>query len=110
MPQPKGHTGNPYGRPKGTPNRTTATIRSWMVSLINRNREQIEQDLQSLEPKERLYTLTKLLPYLLPKVDNEMSVEGACYGREAVQDDAEGWGCLNKPVIKRWYEQPEPEQ
>lgn len=107
MPQHKGHTGNPNGRPKGSPNRTTATIRSWMVSLINRNREQIELDLQALEPKERLEMLTKLLPYLLPKVDSETSVEGACYSREDVQED--GWSSEGTAVIKPWYEQ-QPKQ
>lgn len=69
MAQQKGHTGNPNGRPKGTPNKITSTIRNWIIELINDNREQIQKDLQSLEPKDRLSYIEKLLPYILPKVD-----------------------------------------
>ena len=54
MPQPKGHTGNPNGRPKGIPNKTTSTVRNWLVQLINDNREQLEQDFKALDPEKRL--------------------------------------------------------
>jgi hypothetical protein len=104
MAQPKGHTGNPNGRPKGALNKTTSTVRSWLVQLINDNREQIEQDFKSIEPKERLDLLQKLLPYLMPKVTDDAQVQGACYDTENVQPAINnGWND-NPATVNRWYE------
>lgn len=104
MPQPKGKTGNPNGRPKGVPNKVTATIRSWLVNVINDNRQLFEQDLKNLDSKERLELLQKMLPYLMPKVESDWEVEGACYDKEAITDEQLGWADTNKKTIKRWYE------
>lgn len=55
------------GRGKGTPNKVTGTVKEWLTALIDKNREQIEADLQQLEPKERLMMLEKLMQYVVPK-------------------------------------------
>ena len=39
------------GRKKGTPNKATATLKEWLISLLDNNRKQVEQDLQALESK-----------------------------------------------------------
>lgn len=55
------------GRRKGTPNRSTSTVREWLSGLIDKNRRQVEKDLKELEPKERLMMLEKLMSYVIPK-------------------------------------------
>lgn len=72
----KGHTNNPNGRPKGTPNKVTQNMREWIAALIDNNREQIEEDLKALEPKERVQMLERLMQYVVPKqqaVSTDMS-------------------------------------
>lgn len=70
MPQLKGKTGNPNGRPKGSPNKTTQSVREWLTRLIDDNREQIRKDLAALEPKERLQVLEKFMQYTVPKMQS----------------------------------------
>lgn len=67
MAQPKGHTGNPNGRPKGTPNRATAEIRAFILDVLSKNRTQIKKDLKAVEPNQRLQFYEKLLQYAVPK-------------------------------------------
>lgn len=64
------------GRAKGTPNKVTGTVKEWLTDLIDRNRGQIEADLQQLEPKERLAMLEKFMQYIVPKPKTELSVTG----------------------------------
>lgn len=90
------------GRQAGTPNKTTSTVRSWIVELINNNREQIEKDIQQLEPKDRLNMLDKLLPYILPKVVNANEVEGAVFTKEDIEPE-NVWK-VSEPKLSQWYE------
>lgn len=62
------------GRKKGTPNKVTGTVKEWLADLIDRNREQIEEDLRQLEPRERLAVLEKFMQYIVPKPKTELSV------------------------------------
>jgi len=70
MPQPKGKTGNPNGRPKGSPNKSTAEMRLWVDKLINSNRKQLEADLRLLKPAERWNVIERLMSYTLPKMQS----------------------------------------
>lgn len=75
MGQKKGQTGNPNGRPKGIPNKVTGTVKEWIASIIDGNRDQFEQDLKSLQPGERIRVISNLLQYIVPKPsDNQDDV------------------------------------
>lgn len=69
------------GRAKGTPNKTTATVKDWLASLIDKNREQVEADLQALDPKDRLQMLERLMQYVVPKqqaTQTDVTLKDAC--------------------------------
>lgn len=55
------------GRVAGTPNKVSGTLKEWLTSLIDKNRDQMEKDLHDLEPKERLQMIEKLMQYVIPK-------------------------------------------
>jgi len=62
-------TGKKYGgRKKGTPNRLTKELRTILKDVLYNELENIEELLDSLETKERLDMLIKLMPFALPKV------------------------------------------
>ena len=62
-------TGNKYGgRQKGTPNRMTKELRSVLKDILYQELEQIQEHLETLNAKERVELLIKLMPYALPKV------------------------------------------
>ena len=64
-------TGNKYGgREKGTPNRMTKELRSVLKDVMHQEIEIIQDHLVQLSPKERVELLIKLMPYVLPKVEN----------------------------------------
>lgn len=50
--------------------KTTKEIRTVLKTVINKELLNIETLFEGLPPKERLEILVKLIPYVLPKVDN----------------------------------------
>ena len=58
------------GRKKGTPNRMTKELRSILKDVMHQVIEIIQDHLVQLSPKERVELLIKLMPYVLPKVEN----------------------------------------
>ena len=70
MGQKKGQTGNPKGRPKGVPNKVTGTVKEWIATIIDGNREQFEKDLKALEAGERVRVISNLLQYVTPKIQS----------------------------------------
>lgn len=63
----KGKTNNPNGRPKGVSNKVTASLRTFVAEILNKNKRQISKDLKALQPKDRLIILERLMQYVIPK-------------------------------------------
>ncbi|WP_262250092.1 hypothetical protein [Parapedobacter soli] len=64
----KGMTNNPNGRPKGIPNKVTSDLRKAIADLLDGNWPRVQDDLDALDPKDRLAFIEKLLSYSLPKL------------------------------------------
>ena len=62
-------TNNPNGRPKGTPNKVTAELRTILKDFIYSELERLPEYFETIETAQRLELLVKLIPYALPKVE-----------------------------------------
>jgi hypothetical protein len=58
------------GRSKGTPNKVTTDLRTWINELLDSNRRQIAKDIKQLEPQQRVMIFEKLLSYAVPKMQS----------------------------------------
>lgn len=58
------------GRPKGAKNKSSGQMRDLIQKLFDDNFDKIQEDLESLEAKDRLKFMTDLMPYLLPKLQS----------------------------------------
>ena len=58
------------GRTKGTPNKATTDLRTWIGMIVDNNRQQLENDLKVLEPRERWTVIERLLQYAVPKMQS----------------------------------------
>lgn len=74
MPFEKGKSGNPNGRKSGTPNRVTSDLRQRILGLLDKNFDSLEADIKDLEPRERVNAWTKLLEYVVPKLQRTETV------------------------------------
>ena len=65
----KGISGNPTGRPIGATNNIRTVIKEQIEAILTSKftTVQIEQDIATLEPKDRLMMYMKLLEYSIPK-------------------------------------------
>ena len=54
------------GRPKGSKNKVTQEIRKKFEMLVNNNLHQLDDDLKSLEPKDRVKAITEMAKFVLP--------------------------------------------
>lgn len=66
------------GRPKGTPNKTTAEIKEIITRIVGNQLEHIEKDLEKIrksDPAEAMRLSSKFIDYVLPK-QTKMEIEG----------------------------------
>ena len=74
----KGMSGNPNGRKKGTPNKTTAEIKEIITRIVGNQLEHIEKDLDKIrktDPAEAMRLSSKFIDYVIPK-QTKIDLEG----------------------------------
>jgi hypothetical protein len=67
----KGQSGNPNGRPKGSPNKATADIRELLLQFVKDNYEEFLRAFYSLTPEQRSTLWLKGAMHLIPKAEPE---------------------------------------
>ena len=65
------------GRTAGTVNKTTAEIREHYQKLVSDNLEQLDSDLKSLEPLQRLKMVVELSKFIVPTLKATELTAGA---------------------------------
>lgn len=72
----KGISGNPSGRPKRLTNKAGGQLRELIESFQENNFEKVTQDIEQMEPKDRVKAYCDLFLYILPKMRTfEMEAE-----------------------------------
>lgn len=54
----------------------TMTVRQTLKAIMQKEIEKLPAHLETLEPKERLNILCKLMPFVFPKVENIHATDG----------------------------------
>jgi hypothetical protein len=63
------------GRRRGTPNKSTKHLRACISDIIESELESFSEKLNQLDPKQRVDTIIKLLPYVMSKIPLEEEEE-----------------------------------
>ena len=54
----------------------TMTVRETLKGIMQKEIERLSEQLETLEPKDRLSILCKLMPFVFPKVENIHATDG----------------------------------
>ena len=70
------------GREIGTPNKTTSELRKTLKHIVDDELQILQDNINELQPKERIDLLIKLLPYVMPKVQTVSARDGELIGAD----------------------------
>ena len=80
------------GRTAGAVNKTTAEIREHYQNLVSNNLEQLDSDLKSLEPLQRLKMVIELSKFIVPTLKaTELSTTGTENGFNPIVINMSEW-------------------
>lgn len=82
---------NPNGRKKGSVNRTTQQMRDLLLEAFGGEFSRIPEYMKTLAPKEKLDIITRVLPYLCPKLEAVT---------DTVKDDDDKVITINRTIIQ----------
>lgn len=78
-------TGNKGGgRVKGSQNKATGALREFINDFVNDNKDKVQADFDSLEPKERIDAIIKLMEFAVPKLQRTQLEADVSYKNEVV--------------------------
>ncbi len=73
----KGVSGNPNGRPKGTKNKLSRSVKEELTGLFTRRFRKLANEMDKLPVKDQFDILCRLLPYIAPRLqvsDNNINL------------------------------------
>jgi uncharacterized protein (DUF4213/DUF364 family) len=59
---------NENGRPKGVSNKVTTEVKEAFLKLVHDNLEQLQKDIQKLEPGQRVKMILELARFVVPRL------------------------------------------
>jgi len=70
------------GREAGTQNKITSELRKTLKHIVDDELQILQNNINELEPKQRIDLLIKLLPYVMPKVQTVSARDGEPIGSD----------------------------